>query len=482
MSTRIDDILNAERLGSYQPNRFLVTLGDGTPFFNINDKGEVSSNQDDYLAVYIHEYWHYLQNITTIAGVAMFFLMQELAALFSRTLEESPSGEINSKGSTGFDPADQESFDNVVSMFNAMNGKMKPAGLRAEPIKDWAIQDMKKEEIEITWRGKKLIRHQLVLKFTINYSDGDTDTSAQLQVGAGSIQESIAYLVERHLGSKDSSLKIATSQPFPYTVLDKIIEHVVGSSSEPLDIIASIGTLSLMSNNPAAALYDFVVDYGVHRRSGTGPLASLNKVLQQSIPSIRESLNTVLAGDLFSIETMHIGRGLVEKGARYIVSVIRKAMQRRLENPLFDLDFSTKNTPKQVIKSVNKLLRDFPPCDVLQEMPGNVHAVMRDFLGTSHPIPMQNDFRISDGIRALQSQQHFMLKHLRTKGFVPTNHAVGSDSRCPYYTVCNLHLRHNSSSICDSAPWEHWRKADGPACWYTNGVAGTAGFIAQLRG
>ena len=477
MSTKINDILNAERLGSYQPNRFLVTLGDGTPFFNINDNGEVSSNQNDYLAVYIHEYWHYLQNVTTIAGVAVFFLMQELAALFSRTLEESSSGEINSKGSTGFEPADQESFDNVMAMFNAMQGTMKPARLRANPIKDWAIQDMKKEEVELTWRGKRLIRHQLVLKFTINYSNGATDTSAQLQVGAGSIQESIAYLVERHLGSKDSSLKIETSPPFPYTVLEKIIEHVVGSNNDPLDIIASIGTLSLMSNNPAAALYDFVVDYGTYRRSGTGPFASLNRILQRSLPSIHESFNTVLAGDLFSIETMHTGRGLVEKGAKYIVAVIRKAMQRRLEHPLFDLDFSTKNTPKQVIKSINKLLSHFPPCDVLQEMSGKLHDVMRDFLGTSHPIPMQNDFQISDGIRALQSQQHFMLRHLRTKGFVPTNVAVGSDSRCPYYTVCNLHLRQNSASICDSAPWKHWRKADGPACWYTTGVAGTAGLV-----
>ncbi len=479
MSTPVDDNLNSERLGSYKPNRFIVTLTCQTPFFQINSQEEVESNQDDYLAVYLHEYWHYLQNISTISGIITFILMQELLALFSKTLEVCPSGKISSKGNSGLDADGQQVFANIIKMFTTIQGQMKPAGLRTKLIRDWRIGGIKKEEIELTWNSKKLLRHQLKLDLIINYLDGSSDATVQLTVASGAIQESIAYIIERHLGAQNPSLLVEASPHFPYTVLEHLVEYIVGNQNEPLDIIASIGTLSLMSNNPAASLYDFLIDYRDHRHRGFGPTASLNAILKNMCDQVNEAINILQRGDLFSIEKMHMGRGLAETGAKYIVSVIRKAIQRRKEYPLFDLEFSTKNTPKQVVKSVNKLLRQFPPCDVLQERSGNIDDLMRDFLGTSQLVRMQSGFLPSDGIRTLQSQQHFMQQHLRTKGFIATNCiGIDGDSRCPYYTVCDLPLRQDAASVCDQSPWEHWERGPNQACWYSSGVASTAGIVS----
>ena len=45
------------------------------------------------MPIYIHEYWHYLQNTTTIAGFYSFALSQQLMALFSHTGRSPTTGE-----------------------------------------------------------------------------------------------------------------------------------------------------------------------------------------------------------------------------------------------------------------------------------------------------------------------------------------------------------------------------------------------------
>ena len=63
--------------GLYSPNRFLIKLDPALRYPGRNAHEE---------AIFAHEYWHYLQNVTTPAGVDSLRIDHALTALFSKTM------------------------------------------------------------------------------------------------------------------------------------------------------------------------------------------------------------------------------------------------------------------------------------------------------------------------------------------------------------------------------------------------------------
>lgn len=479
MPTNSTDILNSGRLGAYHPNQFLITLETLTPFFQVNNDGSVESNQRGHLLTYMHEYWHYLQNISTISGFMCFVLMQELVALFSNTLDVGSDGKIYCKGSAASEPDIQQQFREIIVMFNALRGEKKPQNLWRSPVKEWVIAGISKKEIPITWKGEQQQRYQLQIDLCVTHVDGIVNNSAQLFLAADAIQESVAYLVEKLICTKDRTLCKGTDVPvFPYTVLERVFEHIVNINDEPLDVIASIGTLSLLSGHPASALYDFLVDYRDCRQGGLVPITALNSIINRARPMIFATIESALGRDIDSVGSIHKGRGLAEVGSKHIADLMKNAFKRRKEFLLFDLEFSSKTTQRKMVRAINKLLAAFPPCDILQKQQGEDHEIMRDFLGTSHSPEAQKGFYYSDGVRTLHSQIHFMDQHLRTMGFAATDQLDrDGEARCPFYTACQLPPRKSDASICELAPWEHWVRGPSTVCWYGSGVASTAGLV-----
>src|SRR3984893_2493915 len=77
--------LRSDVLGTYPPERFLITL---PPEFGIVDPADMALNRmdEDGLSVLFHEYVHYLQNISTPAGFYAFYRALGLRRFF----RESP--------------------------------------------------------------------------------------------------------------------------------------------------------------------------------------------------------------------------------------------------------------------------------------------------------------------------------------------------------------------------------------------------------
>ena len=55
-----------EAAGAYQPNHFLISLDAATPF--VSGPDDDPKNDNAHLHVFIHEYWHYWHNISTVSG------------------------------------------------------------------------------------------------------------------------------------------------------------------------------------------------------------------------------------------------------------------------------------------------------------------------------------------------------------------------------------------------------------------------------
>lgn len=474
---------SSQTLGWYQPNHFLIVLGSATPFLLIDANDNVYSNQRKYLAVYLHEYWHYLQNVTTIAGFLTFLHSQIQISLFGKTIELNANGKVRSKGSVALSPDELIRLLSVLDLDYALQGEIEPQSkFPNKTVDGWIIKNLTKKERKIDWGQKQITRHHLELDVSIQYSDSTSDPSARISIGSAAIEESLAYLTERQLAQKDTSLHLENSPQFPYTVLEHLFDFLVGIKDEPLYLISALGTLSLMTNDPAAALFEILTFYKDLRGRRLHPMSALNVILSKFGPIIHREIDSVLAEHLPSLQTMHAGRGLLENGTNTLVSIFKAAFNLRKEYILFDLDFAVHSTVARAVQSINELIHSILPCDVLQERSGSEHEVMRDFLGTSQLTAGKNGLSVSDGMRALQSQQHFMIQHLASSGFLPTKQAFASpDSRCPYYTACDARYRMQSPKICDQAPWENYTTGPSEACWYGFGVGAHAGLIQVGR-
>src|SRR4051794_3268904 len=85
----------SDSAGSYSSNAFAIQLPATTRIIDPSSL-ELLPDDPDALAVLIHEYWHYLQNLTTIAGFISFVLQQDFVSSFSSTV--SPAGDGTSLG------------------------------------------------------------------------------------------------------------------------------------------------------------------------------------------------------------------------------------------------------------------------------------------------------------------------------------------------------------------------------------------------
>src|SRR5690242_11736000 len=95
----------SEMLGAYAPNQFLITLG--SDFELVDASGSRVPNPSwETLGVFGHEYMHYVDNISTLAGATSFVLSQQLAASLSATMD--PDG--SSRGSFGLSQEQQDAL------------------------------------------------------------------------------------------------------------------------------------------------------------------------------------------------------------------------------------------------------------------------------------------------------------------------------------------------------------------------------------
>jgi hypothetical protein len=83
--------LEASIRGSYHPDRYFI---------------EMNVDPANNTGTYIHEYWHYLQNISTLHGIKSFLVTQQLLARFSCTMRRDGT----SAGDVSFSQGELESL------------------------------------------------------------------------------------------------------------------------------------------------------------------------------------------------------------------------------------------------------------------------------------------------------------------------------------------------------------------------------------
>jgi hypothetical protein len=421
---RAEDLASVERgeVGYYLPDRY---------FMGVNKSLE--GNPDPIVTV--HEYWHYLQNTSTFHGIRSFAAIQQLVSVFSHSLSADGT-------SAGSDSLDDELKDRARRF------------LRFRAVEDGEGIDSKGGVVsEVTSIEGSRVR------FDVRPERGGPGAMREYAIGALAIKESIAHLVERQLADL-VGLPRPRAPEFPYSILDRVVSYTTQQVVPDL-VVAAIGTYSLLTPAPFRATLDLATQYRQRVEAGASPVEAVQAAGDEiAVPNLRAGMPLV-RDSLQSICSIHQGRGMLEKAAKLIAAESTRAMERRCEDPLFDLRPLLEGEEGSITK-LTALMSEFPPCPM----------AFGDAILTFRPLSQdEQGFDDVQYLMALHSQVHFALMHVASQGFLPSSHLKKA---CPFVRTCE-HPNHSlHGENCRVTPWKNYVDAK-HGCWFSEGVAASIG-------
>ena len=204
------DFLNKEVIGSYSPNCLYTRI---SSLFDLQPA--TSAVLHDAVAVHVHEYVHFLHNVSTCAGLHL--LIADLWLL--RSLPHATNEHGHFAGSERLTEEQQSWVRAATSWRDALLGAVKGLADSA--------------------------------RFTID-------------LGYNFISEGIAYEAEREVRRFSSSRQSDLDHgvlPYPYLIYGALIDALVGRKSTPQERI-DLGVFALLTTSPGASLIALCEDLG----------------------------------------------------------------------------------------------------------------------------------------------------------------------------------------------------------------------------
>jgi hypothetical protein len=454
--------------GAYRLHRACITLSADFPVFTAEVKTLADLQVTPGVALFVHEYAHYLQNFGTVAGLGELLLWSYILGAYSRTVS-SPTGEVLGAATSNDADLVRECVENLDRLQGdkaaPVAGKVRFRGAHVEPV-------------QINLNGVKASYPQTVLEF-------QTETHAVVTVRAGTrfLYEGLAYALESWVADavEDKDANMEPPPFFPYGVLQDVAQ---GFGVQHRFTFVSLATLALNTRFPWPTLLDLFERY---RREAPTPVRIHDFVARQALrlkPERDGLVGEFLLVELPALREMFADRGAVAVGMNSLIDDAVRILTRRLNEPLFEVGAFTTNSLD--FSKLKLLLLHHPPCDVLQERPGVHDLVGRDELITfreSAAEPTEDEVTYSEGVRAVEAQLSNMMTHVAAGGFVLTSSLEYRVERtcCPFFSACPLQRRRDHEDVCRDAPWSHYAREPGLSCWYSAGVAGTLGHVRVLR-
>ncbi|HFD6683478.1 TPA: hypothetical protein ACF5RG_003327 [Providencia alcalifaciens] len=234
--------LNQE-LGSYLNGYFRLTINtDNDDFKNLNE---------DEWCTYIHEYTHFLQNMTTTYGLFILSAVTRSAHLVTYNIANSGSGDAN-KGKPyekiNFSDELMEQQNQLESMITCTLGE-NGSSLNAQEINTntsfyvlKGFSESNFDEDVTPLIGSK--------KINVVYEHSISKSSLEIEFGAVCIYECMAVLIEEHIGKKNNLLVPIV----PYMTAKDLAAYLCGEPVSDM-LVCIVCELSLQSRCPGE---DFV--------------------------------------------------------------------------------------------------------------------------------------------------------------------------------------------------------------------------------
>lgn len=472
----IKKLFESDYCGYYFPNAFHIVMDKDNPYLEKNDDDIISRNDDNF-NIFIHEYWHYLHNMTTFAHLKNFHIFMKLLTLFSKTMHPHCDGESN--GNDSLNKTEIKEVISITEMYNLYDGDDLPSNISEDKIiDDFEIIDVVINNINFKYNNKDVPVSKITLKIEININ-GKLSTH-ELDLGIRSIEESIANEIDSFFKSNSNETTYPASYII-YLVLRKLSLYYLKYELTKYELCA-LGTLSLNTPDPSKYLIDFFIRLKNSLDKSTPFEEAINNFKNEIIEFLKHAKESISIS-LNSLCKSYENRGVLETTVNYLVEKQISYIDLRISNPIFDLKPFAEN--KIDSNELNSLFESIIPCDIIQECySADYDDIESDFMGSfADAISKWNDNDEPPiGFGVLHCHLVFMLSHLTEDGFdstkiIKSEKQQNDESRCPYYRLCPMEQRKNNSNVCKNSGWEYYDKSNKNQCWYATGVGAFIGIF-----
>ncbi|MGP5371043.1 hypothetical protein ACTXN4_26735 [Pseudomonas helleri] len=447
---------------SYLADFMLIKLPPNLSHMVSTDDGLDLSNPFE-ASLFLHEWAHYIHNISTLNGMYLFSSMLTLWSDFRWKLDRNGSASADEKLHKG-------------RIFNVLraHGHIKKSRL-THPTP--ALLEERRFDAKVLSIG--VITAPLIPRLP-RFQERSTTIKLKLDVGGEKVDaaigvveilECLAYsLEERYLrdqGELPTAPKIA-----PYQLVSKFAQHIAPNIQS--DDIIRVCICSLQTADPALDLYQFLLVCSAK------PLSEIRGYLEeQSRSALKANSDNIenmlkMVQDLFPlVEPMAIS-------VWRLTLLMQTYLKRRQIHPFFELELldDAKALDEEVRSQLlGVMIAKSSVCRMYLTRNGDPDQVLRDDIAS---FKYHKDlFReLEFGYNKLHASFHYTMLHLDGKAFRNEDSLakLKSDARiCPFYSACPYDLRKNEPSICKSTPWKSLSRtvSVGNSCWYREGVRAT---------
>ena len=445
-------------LGRYLSDVFLIEFPSSTRIFNKGVKQRELTSQE--YGTFLHEYWHYLINISTFARIKDFTLFYHIVSIFSKTLTENADGT-----SVGLDynSEDRKVLAEILELRLAYQGGFYEK-INTSYVYDFHLTG----EVIISDYNLTLYNRLTPVKkvsIPIKAITENGEKNGYFILGNHAIEESIVNAIERTVYDDGKSPLVN-----PYLVLTRIFEYYSVGIKFEREEIAILGTLSLLTSDPAVSVVRLIKDFCSYRQR-IGTKEALIAVTNEINPII-EQISPFIYAQVESLQGIYKDREPLCFAINYITQKILYCFELRRKDLLFDL------TP--ILTRDKKLLEDLifnkvKPCDILQRFRGCGNKIGKDLLKSfelEKIIYGGKEWNISFFLQLFYCQLDYVQAHGMV-GIFPSDKVK---SKCPYYSVCSLDFRKSNPTICKTKPWKQFNK-NTESCMYGTAVSNLIGLV-----
>ncbi len=331
--------IELNELGYYKPGFLHLNINTNLSLENLND---LLVTNKEVFSTFLHEYIHYLQNLTTTNGLYTSVHYIQFLKDIVWNIKESESTfkvplEINNK----FNRISQNKLHKVYA------GDVKNFTNRIY-YKDYFFEEQLIELIDYTKIYPK--------KYYVNYLEIGNNSHKKYHFGSYAIKEFIAHSIQNKF--------IETDHPdIPYLIADLIITKEIPKLSNNIDLKIILCDATLMSLHPAQTffntierlkkeknipaepkeMYEFVYK-NVHFESQFGKFNNINELFEKFYNDAVYDYSDALKSEIFFNEL------------NWLKHILKEARELRLNNPTFILDLVKNQSVTEEFSKITKKL------------------------------------------------------------------------------------------------------------------------------
>jgi hypothetical protein len=471
--TRLNRLFRSRRAAGdalYYPNQFLIILDAKSPLWLDTDERHEKFNARA-IPRFVHEYWHYWHNISTVAGLEAMVATQQIRRLFETTLR----GDGTSAGQASLATVDAVALSTLVARRGAIEGQAAPRPVWEEDFRlTFSVRSHRVVPVELP-DGTTTLEASIDVDVTL--ADGSS-TSATMSLGTGAIEESVAYLVEEQF--RVATRGIPDPPPwFPYQVASEVVRYFGGRPTAPAHV-AALATLSLLYPEPGPSF----LALGERFRDALTRAPTDERAVEMVLAQVRDAatlnINQSIALALPTLVDGLAPDAVMRPALASYQAVCADALGGRTRSLLADLAIAF---PRATPRAWDALRTRYHSCDVLQERAG-ADLFGRDELTSAAAASTPDRYGAQDFPRLLQAQQHYVYAHVvHDAGELRDSDEAGTAAAptpCPYFSACRLEYRQENPDVCGVAPWKVFIAHTG--CWYNGAVAASLGAVLNEPG